>query len=225
VDAKASAVVVDDGEPNLERCISSLRNQSFPLDEIILASGPKTDLDAAKKLADHILEPIEGIGKARVQAILEAESDYILSCDGDTVYDVRYAEFALEDLWAGAKAVRAGVILPLSWENLLSFLETAFQLIPPYEYALAFRKSAFLNTKIHLEDYSNPRTDIGIYVITRLGWLPDFRMMCWTRLPTYWAVYMANNYLPSALVGLTPLVSVTSIVGANELIKSGEGII
>lgn len=207
-------VVVDNGEKDLGKCIQSLRRQSIPV-RIVIASGPKTDLSLAEKLADKVYPPIEGIGKARVNAILKEDAEFIISMDSDTVYDSRYVEYAVEDLRNGAKAVKAGVILPLEWDNPVAVLDSALSFISPYEFAMAFKKSEALKAGLveELEKYGdNPRWDIGWFTVTRLGALPDFRMKCWTRLPTKWAAYVAENYAPSAIGGLIPIAVTSTIV-------------
>jgi glycosyltransferase involved in cell wall biosynthesis len=213
-----TALVVDNGEPTLVKCIYSLRSQTIPV-RIVIAAGPKTDLKLAERLADKVYPPISGIGKARVNAILNEEGEFFLSCDADSVYETHYAEYALQDLKAGAKAVKAGVILPLEWNNPLVLIETALSLIPPYEYALAFRKSAFLEAGIHFEDYTGLRADIGGAVVKRLNAWPDVRMVCWSRIPTKGGCEFAEKYLPSALIGIAPVMGVVGVALANELTR------
>jgi glycosyltransferase involved in cell wall biosynthesis len=213
-----TAIVCDNGEPTLEKCISSLRGQTVPV-RIVVAAGPKTDLSLAEKLADKVYSPISGIGRARVNAILNEEGEFFLSCDADSVYEAHYAEYALQDLKAGAKAVKAGVILPLEWNNPLVLIETAFSLIPPYEYALAFRKSAFLNAGIHKLDYSDPRADIGGAVVIRLNAWPDFRMVAFTRMPTKGGYEFSEKYLFSALAGSTPILAVVTVPLVASVLK------
>jgi len=214
-----SVVLVDNGEKTLKQTIASLRSQTLKPSEIIVAAGPRTSLDLAKKYADKVLEPTEGIGKARVEGVLAANGEYIISADSDTLYNRRYVQFAVQDLDAGAKAVRAGVILPLEFNHPLILLETALSLIPNYEFALAFRKEAFIEAGIHKEDYSNPRMDIGGHVARRLGVTPDFRIICYTRMPTKGAYEYSEKYLASAIAGAAPLVAVTGVTVANEMFK------
>jgi len=211
-----TAIVCDNGEPTLEKCISSLRGQTVPV-RIVVAAGPKTDLSLAEKLADKVYSPISGIGRARVNAILNEEGEFFLSCDADSVYEAHYAEYALQDLKAGAKAVKAGVILPLKWNEPLVLLETVLTLVPPYEFALAFRKSAFIDAGIHKLDYSDSRADIGGAVVNRLNPWTDFRIVCFTRMPTKGGYEFAEKYLPSALIGIAPVMGVVGVALANEL--------
>ena len=213
-----TAVVVDNGEEILERCLQSLRLQAVPM-EIIVASGPKTDLAVAKRYADLVLDPVAGMGRARVQAILEAETPYILSCDSDTVYDSKYAEVACQDLKT-LRAVRAGSIRPLEGSPV-AWVETATQLAFAYEFSLAFRRQAFLDAGIHRIDYSKPKNDIGIGVLMRLLPFPDPRMVCWTRMPTYHAE-LAVQYAPIALAGLVPLTASAVAALGNEVAKMVE---
>ncbi len=88
-----TVVCVDNGEPNLEWSIKSLRDQTVRAN-IVIAAGPKTDVELAKSLADYVVGPISGIGRARVTAILKYGDDVIVSCDSDTIYDPRYIEYA-----------------------------------------------------------------------------------------------------------------------------------
>lgn len=212
-----TTVVVDNGEPLLERCLQSLKAQTIPV-EIIVAPGPKTNLAVAEKYADKVMDPVEGIGRARVQAIQEASTPYILSCDSDTIYDSRYAATALEDLkrW---KAVKAGTILPIDGGKPLGWLETATQLLFPYEFALGFRRQAFLDAGIHKLSYEHPKNDIGRAVALRLLPAVDPWMRCWTRLPTYHAE-LALEYLPIALMGLVPVAASVGIPLINEFLNS-----
>lgn len=219
---RVSAVVVNYNEPTLERCLQSLSQQTVPLKEIIIADGgsSKEQLEIAQQHG-KVIGPIQGIGKARVQAILEAENEYILSCDSDSIYDPSYVEYALENLHE-ANAVRAGTILPLEWNEWLGLVETTFSLLPPYEFSYAFRRSAFLAAKLHHEDYSHPRADIGWHLAWRLLPRLDPRMKVWTRFPTQGAK-TATAYVPAALGALATLAGVTAIPAANEISKLLKG--
>jgi len=196
---KITCVLVDDGEPNLERCINSLRNQKNVETEILLCGGAKTDYRLAKKLADRVFGPIHTIGRARVKGILEASSNYIVSCDSDSIYDSRYTEYALENL-RQANAVKAGTILPLEWLDGLALVETMFSLLPPYEFAYSFRRSAFLAANLHKEDYDSPRSDIGWY-------------LAWRLLPRL------DPRMPAALAAFATVISTAAAPAANELSK------
>ncbi|MCR6691542.1 MAG: glycosyltransferase family 2 protein [archaeon YNP-LCB-003-016] len=216
--SEVAAVIVDNGEPNLPKCIESLRRQTIPV-RIVVASGPKTDMQLASRLADKVYPPIQGIGRARVNAIICEDAEYIISCDSDTIYNEHYVEYALEDLKSGFKAVKAGVILPLEWNNGLGILESACSLAIPYEFALAFRRSEALKAGLVEEarKWSDNRMDVGWFILTRLNPIPDPRMICYTRFPTYGAKYMSENYLPSIIGGAIPIVTAAGIIGASTL--------
>ena len=136
--------------------------------------------------------------------------------NSDTVYDSKYAEVACQDLKT-LSAVRAGSIRPLEGSPM-AWVETATQLAFAYEFSLAFRRQAFLDSGIHRIDYSQPKNDIGIGVLTRLLPFPDPRMVCWTRMPTYHAE-LAAQYAPIALGGLAPLAASAGVALANEIAK------
>jgi glycosyltransferase involved in cell wall biosynthesis len=215
-----TAVVTDNGEPALEKCIASLRNQKTVPVRIVIASGPKTNLELAHRLADKVYPPLEGIGKARVNAILGEDDEVILSCDADTRYAENYAELAAQDLKI-LGFVKAGMILPAEPPSDvgLSLLEQVVSPFAPYEYAIAMRRKAFLDTGVHLMDYDScPRSDIGIGLIRRTVLLPDPRMVCYTRLPTK-SAYVTREYLPALAVAAAPFAVIGGIVGFNELDK------
>jgi len=231
--SSVTAIVCDDGEPNLERCLLSLREQTLEPSEIVVASGPKTDIELARSLADVVMPSTIGIGRSRVRAIVATKTDYIVSCDSDCLYDRRYVEFAVEDLEAGMRAVKAGTILPLEWKEPLTLVETALSLIPPYEYALAFRRKDFLRAGIveEAERYgADRRWDIGGAVVTRLNAWPDFRMKVLTRMPTQgaWSFIesyamptkgawgFVENYAVPLLAGTVPLAITAGVVGASR---------
>ena len=118
-----TAIVVDNGDALLKESLRSLRNQ---VDEIIVAPGPKTDLGLANDLADRLMNPVRGIGLARVRAIQEAKGDRVLSCDSDTVYHDGYSECAEQDLGI-FRAVKAGRAYPYEWDPI-SAVESAIYL-------------------------------------------------------------------------------------------------
>lgn len=221
-----TAVVADNGESTLAECLESLRRQTMDT-RVVVAAGPKTDLELAEKLAHKVYPPTKGIGRARVNAILNEEDEFFLSCDSDTVYSPTFAEIAAQDLKL-LNAVKAGMILPRDHPKdiLLAWFEAMLNPLVPYEFALAFRKSAFINAGIHQVDYSNPRGDIGLEISRRMyAWMPIFsdpRMVCWTRLPTKGAEIVRDNYLPSIILGAAvPFGALAGIIGLNELKKLG----
>jgi len=203
-----TAVVVDNGEPLIDRSIKSLRDQTLK-PRILLCGGPKTDFEKARTLADQVIGPLDGIGKARVQGILEAETDNIVTADSDSLYAPNYCELAEQDL-KNLHAVRAGIILPHEWTDPLTLLETSLAWTQPYEFAFAFRKQSFLNTRIQEEDYSYYRTDIGVALQRRLLPILDPRMVVYTRFPTRGA-QIASDYLPSMIGGSAPLLALAGI--------------
>ena len=203
-----SVAIVDNGEPNAERSLRSLRDQTLQ-PEILLCGGPKTDYELARSLADKVLGPVEGIGKARVQGILEASCDNIVSADTDSIYAPTYCETANMDL-KNLSAVRAGFILPLELKEPLTMLETTLSPLVPYEFAYAFRRTSFCNAGIHMEDYSYKRADIGVWVSRRLLPLLDPRMIVYTRFPTEGAK-IAAQYLPSMLAAGAPFLTLAAL--------------
>ena len=216
------AIVCDNGEETLDRCAESLRHQTLPV-RVVIAAGPKTDLPLAKKLADKVYDPIGGIGKARVNAILNEKDGIILSCDADTQYASSYAEIAVQDLRL-LNVVKAGTILPRGdcpQDDLaLAWTEALFNPLIPYEFCLAFRRSSFLNAGIHRMDYSDPRADIGLEISRRMiPLVSDPRLVVWTRLPTKGALTVRDQYLPSFLGVAVPFGALGAIVGLNELTK------
>jgi len=215
---RASAVLVDNGEPTLLQAILSLRNQTVPV-EIVLCPGPNTDVSRVRGLVDKVCEPKKGIGRARVEGILEASSCYIICADSDCIYDSRYAEFAVRNLESGAKVVKAGTILPLKWDPL-AVLESATSILIPYEFALAFNRCEVLKIGLveeadkHKDD---PRWDIGPFILMHFIPAIDHRMIVYTRFPTKGAQRLTKDYLPPLLAGATPLIFLAGLMGARIL--------
>ncbi|RLI82925.1 MAG: hypothetical protein DRP01_09480 [Archaeoglobales archaeon] len=176
-----TCIVVDNGEDSLEECILSLRNQTLK-PYILVVGGPNTDYSLARELADDVLGPVEGIGRARVEGVLKSDSPMIVCCDSDSIYHESYVYFVVEDL-KSFKAVKAGTVLPKR-VSPLGIAEMIFTPVIPYEYTLSFRREDFLDAGIHLEDYSDPREDIGWYVSLRLFPILDPRLVVYTRMPT-----------------------------------------
>jgi glycosyltransferase involved in cell wall biosynthesis len=215
VNLKIVAIVVDNGEPTLKECLESLLSQTVK-PKIIVAGGSKTDYQLAKQYADDILGPIDSPGRARVAGVLKADSEYIISADSDTIYDTHYVEEAVKSLEA-FKAVKAMWVEPLQPSPLAS-LELLFVCLLPYEFTLAFRRSAFLEAGIHLEDYPD-RLDIGKHFtsIGKLPAIPNPLMKVKTRMPTKgFQEFLA--YTPSLLLGMTP-VAVAGGIAIWSLLK------
>jgi len=177
-----TAVCVDNGEPTLEQCIQSLRNQTVKV-RVVVATGPKTNMELAKSLADAVIGPFDKIGVARVTAILKHGDDVIVSCDSDSIYDPRYVEYALEDLRV-SDSVKAGSIYPLPGHYYLeSLIEPNLLFFMPYEFSLVFKKSLILSRLPRDWEQASPRWDIGMLTVP---FTIDYRMRVWTRLPTYY---------------------------------------
>ena len=216
---KASCIVVDDGEVTFEECLKSLRNQSVRDIEIIVAPTENTNLEVARKYADIVLEPMRGIGRQRVAAILKASSNYIISCDSDSIYDVNYVKYALEDLKL-FPVVKAGTILPLK-PSILGYVESLCSPVIPYEFSLCFRKDVFLQHGIHLLNYDvDPRRDIGPPLMFKVGFVNDPRLVVWTRFPTKGANMVANEYLLSMVFAAIP----GSVIGGSILYDVFRGL-
>jgi glycosyltransferase involved in cell wall biosynthesis len=212
-----SAVVVDGGEPTLERCLRSLRGQ---VDEIVVCPSSRSDLRVAKRYAEVVLEPEDrGMGRARVKGILRATGRYVLSADSDTVYSPAYARFAAEDLGM-LNAVKAGTILPLE-PSLEGHVECALMPVFGYEFSLAFRRDAFLSAGCHKDEgnYAHRLSDIGLPVVVKLLPLPDVRMVCFTRAPTRIGRVIAKDYWQSLLATGALLGGAVALPLANELSK------
>jgi glycosyltransferase involved in cell wall biosynthesis len=211
VNLKIVAIVVDNGEPFLEKSVESLRNQTTPV-SILIAPGPDTDMELAKSLGDLVLKPTSGPGRARVQGILQADSDsIILSCDSDSWYYPWYAEEA--EKWLKVfPAVKSGWVEPLE-PSTLGWLEAGLCNILPYEFGLAFHRQTFLARGMHLQEYTG-RLDIGHH-FDGLAW-PNPQMRVKTRLPTR-AFQECLAYAPSLLLGSTPLAFAGGLIVWNLL--------
>jgi len=213
---KPVSIVVDNGEELLEKCINSLRNQTVE-PRIVIAMGPRSDRELCESLADKVYGPFKGIGEGRTYAIVKEEANHIISADADTIYAPDYVEYATLDLKT-FPVVKAGTIT-FHEPSPLGFFESTIHHLIPYEYALSFRRNVILNHGIHLEDYSNPRSDIGYYMY-RKGLFPiiDFRLRCKTRLPTYGCRKLVK-YIPAALGAIVASSIPLAIILGGEIIQ------
>jgi len=158
---------------------------------VIVASGPNTDFKTAEQYADEVLEPEDGIGKARVNAILSSDQQYVFSCDSDTVYAPSYVEEGVKALQTFG-IVKAGCINPYDDHDLFGVVESwVASLIWPYEFALAFRREKFFELGLCKQNYEG-RLDIGHFIPSFTFIPPVSTMVCWTRLPTF---YVKTNIL------------------------------
>ncbi|MBI5225755.1 glycosyltransferase [Candidatus Micrarchaeota archaeon] len=76
-------------EEHLERCLDSLRSQSFAADEIIVADGGSTDgtLDIARAWADSVvIERKRTIAAGRQAGADKASGRWLVFADGDSYY-------------------------------------------------------------------------------------------------------------------------------------------
>jgi len=200
-----TCIVVDNGEPQLEACLNSLRDQTVKT-RIIVVGGPKTDYELAKSLADEVYGPVGGIGNARVYGVLKADSEFILSCDGDTIYYADYAEQAMNAL-VEHDFVKAGTVYPQRKTPLGDLeIKVSYPIIP-YEHILAFRRSAFIVNGLHTFDYKHPRWDIGVPIVVKtisVARIPEMKAA--VDVPTRYAVWVSKVapcfVLGSAAVGL-----------------------
>jgi len=206
----------------MENCLKSLADQTIDC-EIIVCSGPKTDMRKAGEYADRILGPFNTIRDARIAGILNARTDFIISCDSDTIYDRQYCEYAYYDLQR-LPSVKAGLVFPKDIDRLegldgwVALIESFLTNAIPYEFTLAFRKSEFIKRGLHLRPTRWKRDDIGIDIATYMPPIPDPRMVCWSRLPTANAVRLAK-YGPSLLLCGIPIAGVAGVIGLSELAK------
>jgi len=215
-----TVVCVDNGEPNLEWSVKSLRDQTVGAN-IVIAAGPKTNIELAKSLADYVVGPISGIGRARVTAILKYGpisgigrarvtailkygDDVIVSCDSDTIYDPHYIEYALNDLRFN-NAVRAGTIYPLN-PSIEGWVEALLTPFIPYEYALVFKKQYLISRLPSNWESLGGRCDIGWSL---LPYAIDTRMRLWTRLPTYGGMIAINTAKLGIVATLSALPFIT----------------
>jgi len=190
-----TCVVVDNGEPQLEACLNSLRDQTVKT-RIVVVGGPETDYELAKSLADEVYGPIKGIGNARVHGVLKADSEFILSCDGDTIYYPDYAEQAMNAL-VEHDFIKAGTVYPQRKTPLGDLeIKVSYPIIP-YEHILAFRRSAFIVNGLHTFDPIVVKT-ISVARIPEMKAAVD--------VPTRYAVWVLKVapcfVLGSAAVGL-----------------------
>jgi len=196
-----TAIVVDNGEPLLEKSVESLRDQTERVHRIIIVGGDKTDYELAKAIADEVYGPVtKSIGDARVYGVLKANDEIIISCDSDSIYPPEYVEVCVRELKEhdfvhakNAEPVDGYSDNPIK-NTLILFEQTIYPYIP-YEHSLAFRRSAFLANDLHKIDFKIHREDIAIHMLRKLIPFVPIDITCYTRLPTNWVVE-ASTVLP-----------------------------
>jgi len=109
-------------EQFIGECLKSLRNQTYPLYEIIVVDGGSTDrtVDIAKKFADKVISvPIRNAALQREIGCKIAKGDFILLADADTVFPPDWVEKAMKYFVNPDVAAVTGDIRPLK-PNILS---------------------------------------------------------------------------------------------------------
>jgi hypothetical protein len=207
-----------------------LLRQTRKCDEIVVAPGPRSntsDLELLRRIGVRVLEPVDGIGRARVMAILSTGADIVVSCDSDSIYDEHYVEEAVKSLETGYKAVKAGHIEPIEWSTG-AVLELPLAALLTYEFGLAFWRTEFLKTRApaFAESTSNRLWDIGpIVALEMQPMLINPRMRVKTRLPTHAVKSFVNSWLTQIAGSVAPIViaigatSITEIARAQKVKK------
>jgi glycosyltransferase involved in cell wall biosynthesis len=219
---KVACIVVDNGDPHLLNTVQSLLRQTWKCDEIVVAPGPKTDptiLETLKNLGIKVLDPVEGIGKARVKAVLSTDADIIVSCDSDTLYDESYVEEAVKTLVKGYKAVKAGTVEPYKW-SLGALFELPLATLLSYEFGLAFWRTEFLKTSAvkAAQEVNNRLWDIGPIVSMEMQPIAvNPRMKLKTRLPTHAVRHIIKTWTTPILATATPAAIVATIVSGDSI--------
>jgi len=115
-------------EEFLEDCLIGLKNQTYPIDEIIIIDSGSDDrtLEIAKKYADKILAGIKNIGYNRELGRLSAKNDIILSTDGDTFMPEDWLEKAMKYLENPDVVGVTGSIKPLN-SNIITDINCWFR--------------------------------------------------------------------------------------------------
>jgi len=203
-DSKApsfSVVMINRNEiMTIKQSLNSLRNQTFPPQEIIVIDAGSGDgsLEVAQAIADKVYGPVKPWARARLLGISASKGSFICSADSDTIYPQRYLENAFKHLSKPKVMAVTGPFKPLprSHFSLRSQAQAAFSymqyMIVPYvnELNLCFNKRAFMESIQKHRGYwmrrliNNPYADIGFYVKCALD--PRFAkdMLVYTRLPT-----------------------------------------
>jgi len=220
-----AAVVVDNGDRDILVCVESLLNQTLKLSEVVVVPGPRTPadvIDELRKMNIVVLEPVKGIGRARIRGIEETRADIVLSCDSDSEYHNRYAEEALKTLKQGFRAVKAGTVIPKKW-SIEALLELPLATLLPYEFGLAFWRNELLSTSAPrvAQEVENPLWDIGPVVAREMAPVAvNPRMIVKTRLPTHAVKHVVETWVPQVLGSAAPVAAAIGIAVAEELSKA-----
>jgi len=182
-----TAVVLDNGDPDFERCLQSLHDQTIEVDVLVVA-GPKTDISLAREYGT-VIGPIKGFLNARLCGLSRAVKEgaaVVLSCDSDTVYHHEYAEAAYECLQKYPVAL-AGTVIPKkdSVQGRLE-IELIYKLLRfPYEHILALSDVA-VNAISRTVEFRYSREDISMYLLLRaIPYTVCKNMIAWVDVPTY----------------------------------------
>ena len=199
--------------------------QTRKCDEIVVAPGPRSntsDLELLRRIGVRVLEPVDGIGRARVMAILSTGADIVVSCDSDSIYDEHYVEEAVKSLETGYKAVKAGHIEPIEW-RAGAVLELPLATLLTYEFGLAFWRTEFLKTRApaFAESTSNRLWDIGpIVALEMQPMLINPRMRVKTRLPTHAVKSFVNSWLTQIAGSVAPIVIAIGATSISEITRA-----
>jgi len=188
--AKVSVVIPSYSEElrfhKLQPCLSCLRKQSYPPNEIIVvdAESPDQTIRIALDFADRVVQtPIKHIAHQRHLGTLISSGDIIVNTDFDTTLPKVWIERAVYLLTDPGITVVSGPREPLNknpYTSILAKLSNA-TVIHPFGSNFAFRKEDF----DRIGGYDMQRNDENLFtgkLIT--GWKYDQELNAQTEFPT-----------------------------------------
>lgn len=130
-------IIVRDEVKNIERCLSQIVRQDYPMDriEVLIADGESTDdtiaVAKAFPMGEARLRVITGFGLGRSQglnqAIRESRGDIIARLDARTLIEPDYFKACLETLRASGAANVGGVQKPIARSSTQKAIGIALQ--------------------------------------------------------------------------------------------------
>lgn len=217
---KISVVIPTYNEENyIEKCLSSLTNQTLPRDkfEIIVVDGGSADrtVKIAEKYADKVLfQKSEGVGGARNDGVRESNSDIIATTDADIILPSDWLERILFNFSSRNIVGLFGPIKPIEnrfkyrfliglFNDCVHFLAKTRLFYATVGSNTAFRKDVFLRAGGYPEVPAGD--DYGVaFRLKKFGRIHYDPRLCvhfsMRRMEKYGVVYSLYNWTVNAFV-------------------------
>jgi len=216
---KISVVVIAHNEEKyIEKCLSSLLNQTVKANEIIVVAHNCTDKTVEKAslfpVIVKILDGETGIAYARYHGISDSTGDKILCIDGDAVASKNWIEI-LSALLDESKSMMAGTRVKYIGNIFFTFLNPFFYLnlfILNKKYLLLWGPSFGFTYKMKDLVLTCMKEFPTIHKKLNLSYYPD----------DFWMALNANSVNPITVSSKGKVIAITKQNSWNSLIRSIE---